>query len=280
MQQQMMPIRHHLHMPSLPASIDPIQHQHRLRLIDAWQISTGSRLLEIGCGQGDMSYALALAVGEAGFIEATDPADPSYGAPLTLGEASADLAASTVGSRLNIRIPFSILDKPGLLDGQRFDGAVLAHCSWYFADAPTLLRTLGRLKDFSERLYFAEWMLVPNKSEQLAHFLSVVIQGQVEAYRSSSTSNVRSPFSPAMLKSLIAQAGWTIDREDIVESDELQDSKWEVDNCLREVPAILDRLVMPERLKDLVRSELDALADLAAKGCFESLPVMALTCEC
>ena len=55
------------------------QTEHRLQLVSQWPIHTGSRILEIGCGQGDCTAVLASIVGSSGHVTAIDPADLSYG---------------------------------------------------------------------------------------------------------------------------------------------------------------------------------------------------------
>jgi predicted methyltransferase len=52
---------------------------HRLELLKHWNISTGSKVLELGCGQGDCTTVLANAVGEQGSVVAVDPAELDYG---------------------------------------------------------------------------------------------------------------------------------------------------------------------------------------------------------
>lgn len=64
-----------------PAHIS-IQHSqtlHRLALLRHWNIPTGSKVLELGCGQGDCTTVLASAVGGQGRVVAVDPADLDYG---------------------------------------------------------------------------------------------------------------------------------------------------------------------------------------------------------
>ena len=56
------------------------QTNHRLVLSQHWNLPTGSRVLELGCGQGDCTTALAHAVGEEGSVTAVDPAELDYGA--------------------------------------------------------------------------------------------------------------------------------------------------------------------------------------------------------
>ena len=55
------------------------QMEHRLELVSYWDIKPGSRVLEIGCGQGDCTIVLADQVGEKGHVDAVDPGAPDYG---------------------------------------------------------------------------------------------------------------------------------------------------------------------------------------------------------
>lgn len=52
---------------------------HRINLVKFWGITPGSRVLELGCGQGDCTTVLADAVGPDGHIDAVDPGAPDYG---------------------------------------------------------------------------------------------------------------------------------------------------------------------------------------------------------
>lgn len=52
---------------------------HRLQLLQHWDIQSGSKVLELGCGQGDCTTVLARAVGDQGSVVAVDPAELSYG---------------------------------------------------------------------------------------------------------------------------------------------------------------------------------------------------------
>jgi predicted methyltransferase len=53
--------------------------EHRQRLVQAWNIPLGSKILEIGCGQGDSTVVLADAVGPTGRVVAVDSCPPGWG---------------------------------------------------------------------------------------------------------------------------------------------------------------------------------------------------------
>jgi ubiquinone/menaquinone biosynthesis C-methylase UbiE len=67
-----------LHDPS-DFNIQLSQTSHRLHLLHQWSISSGAKVLELGCGQGDTTTVLAAVVGENGKVVAVDPADLQYG---------------------------------------------------------------------------------------------------------------------------------------------------------------------------------------------------------
>lgn len=59
------------------------QTKHRIQLLSHFPIHPGSRVLEIGCGQGDCTAVLAELVGDSGHVTAIDPADLTYGMAAT-----------------------------------------------------------------------------------------------------------------------------------------------------------------------------------------------------
>jgi protein-L-isoaspartate O-methyltransferase len=73
------------------------QTRFRIRLVENWGIPSGAKVLEVGCGQGDMTAVLAHTVGREGHVTATDIAEPQYGAPITLGQASEHLKTTALG---------------------------------------------------------------------------------------------------------------------------------------------------------------------------------------
>lgn len=69
--------------PHNPKYLDKVtvpQIEERIQLVKAWDIRPGEHVLELGCGQGDCTVVLAVAVGDAGSVTAVDPADLDYGA--------------------------------------------------------------------------------------------------------------------------------------------------------------------------------------------------------
>jgi predicted methyltransferase len=55
------------------------QIQARVDLFKTWGIPSGSKILEIGCGQGDCTLVMAYLVGEQGHVTGIDPAPLDYG---------------------------------------------------------------------------------------------------------------------------------------------------------------------------------------------------------
>ena len=95
--------------PGKARQIQLVQTEFRQQVCDAWDLKKGSRVLEIGCGQGDMTAVLADRVGPDGHVTAVDLADPSYGAPLTLQQATDRLKQTVLGERINFRFQFDLL---------------------------------------------------------------------------------------------------------------------------------------------------------------------------
>lgn len=53
--------------------------EQRINILQSANISPGSKILEIGCGQGDCTLLLADLVGDEGHVTGIDPASPDYG---------------------------------------------------------------------------------------------------------------------------------------------------------------------------------------------------------
>ncbi|MFD3513816.1 class I SAM-dependent methyltransferase [Streptomyces sp. NPDC058657] len=239
------------------------QTRHRAVLVSGWHIDPGATVLELGCGQGDMTAVLAEAVGPQGHVVAVDVADPSYGTPVTLGESAARLTAGPLGPRIDFRFGTDVLDPSVDFPERTFDHVVLAHCSWYFTSLGQLRDTLARVRPWARRLWFTEWDLTPASGDQLAHLLAVLIQGHIEAAGSRGPGNVRTPFSREGLLRLLPETGWTAEGSRPVDTEGLQDGDWEITACL-DLAGTEERLsALPEPVRQLVLSQTDVLRALA-----------------
>ncbi|MEV7360177.1 class I SAM-dependent methyltransferase [Kitasatospora sp. NPDC091276] len=253
------------------------QTRYRAALVSSWGIPAGASVLEVGCGQGDMTAVLAEAVGPQGRVVAVDIADPSYGAPVTLGQSAEHLKATPLGSRIDFRFGLDVLDEAVTFPDSGFDYAVLAHCSWYFASLDQLRETLARVRRWARNLCFAEWDLAPCSADQLPHLLAVLIQGQVMASGSRGEGNVRTPFSHASLLRVLAATGWDPVPGQSVDTTALQDGDWEVDACTALLDNVDRMAELPRTVLDLVLSQADVLRSLAKDHGNTPLPAYSLT---
>jgi SAM-dependent methyltransferase len=235
----------------------------RMKMVEGWRIPAGSTVLEIGCGQGDMTAVLARAVGENGRVVALDVADPAYGSPLTLGESADFLLASSLGKRVEMRFATDVLDSGTVFSADSFDHVVLSQSSWYFASAGQFADTLARVRPWARRLCFSEWDLRPTDSAQLPHLLAVLIQGQVEAGGAGGDGNVRTPTSREAALRTLARTGWEVREEHRVATTELQDADWEIDACLRMVGDARRMGRLAPAVREFVTSQADVLRALA-----------------
>ncbi|MFC8694613.1 class I SAM-dependent methyltransferase [Streptomyces parvus] len=253
------------------------QTRHRAALVASWDIAPGSTVLELGCGQGDMTAVLAEAVGSTGHVVAIDVAEPSYGAPVTLGESADRLSAGPLGSRIDFRFTTDVLDPSVAFPEHAFDHVVLAHCSWYFASLAQLRDTLARVRPWARRLWFTEWDLTPVSGDQLAHLLAVLIQGQVEAAGSHGRGNVRTAFSRETLLRLLPETGWSADGGGAFDTGDLRDGDWEIAAC-RDLTGEPERMAaLPEPVRQLVLSQADVLRAVAEPRGNRSLPAYTVT---
>ncbi|CAK5268752.1 unnamed protein product [Mycena citricolor] len=244
-----------------PTSSVP-QAQYRLDVVSKWPIHAGARVLELGCGQGDTTLALAESVGASGHVYALDPGPTDYGSPTTLGEAHDVITAGPLGSRITW-----IQDEPlaylSSHPDSQYDVVVLAHSLWYFASPSLIAETLRVLKKHARHICIAEWSLSYGKgSSGETHVLAVLAQAALECRKPTSTSNVRTVVSPARIKALAAQAGLTLASEHLVAPGQgVHDGRWETQHVLssgflKEV----EQFVLDEREKDMVIAFKDSVA--------------------
>ncbi|THH28898.1 hypothetical protein EUX98_g5285 [Antrodiella citrinella] len=215
------------------------QIEHRLFLIDKWQIKPGEKVLEIGCGQGDCTITLAAALGENGHVTAVDPAPLDYGAPYTLGQSQDHLKASTLGSR----ITFVKADPTEFIRETKedFTTAVLTHCIWYFASPSVLAEMLQALSTRVQRICIAEYNLTASDPRGVPHLISALTQATIESRDPTSTANIRTVLSPDAINELAIKAGLTLEsRLAFTPNEGMLDGGWEVDAALD--PGFLGRI--------------------------------------
>lgn len=251
----------------------------RMQLVEEWRIPQGARVLEIGCGQGDMTAVLANTVGNGGHVTAVDSAPPEYGAPVSLGESAQRLERTPLGQRIEFHFNYDLLDPSKSFSADQFDYVVMAHCSWYFESLEQLRQVLLRVRPWASRLCYSEWDLEPHTLDQVAHLLAVLIQGQVEAYKVASESNIRTPFSRARLKQLLSETGWSVSSEAVLDSTPLKDADWEIDHCLRSALTEAEALHCPVKLQEWLSSQMDILRQVVGKGKNRSLGSYAIVAQ-
>ncbi|KAI1169656.1 SAM-dependent methyltransferase [Nemania sp. FL0916] len=248
--------------PQIPgyAHLEVAQAEHRIRLVNFWDLAPGTRVLELGCGQGSATVVLAEAVGSTGHIDAVDPGAPDYGAPFTLAQAQQHISESAVGNRIawHRATPQEFLASTAA--DAVWDVAVLAHCIWYFASEHELEDILRALQGRVKQLFVAEYALHATERAAVPHVLAVLVRGSLESYKEESKENVRSPLSPAAIRNVAGKSGWACASEgSFVPEPDLLDGHWEVgtvigDGFLQEV----DSAVRNERVKTVITSARDA----------------------
>ncbi|WP_391119572.1 class I SAM-dependent methyltransferase [Psychrobacillus sp. L3] len=238
-------------------SIQSVQTEHRLKLVEFWDIKSGSKVLEIGCGQGDTTAVLAYIVGDEGVVHGIDIASPDYGSPVTVGDSIDFLKNSSIGSRIKVNFETDVLSAEMDFPDKSFDYIVLSHCSWYLKSPKELHDILKKIKKWGHLLCFAEWDTRVRTNEQLPHFLSVLIQAQYECFKESSLSNVRTLFTPKDIQNIVESAGWQVVAEKTIDSSQLQDGKWEIENTLASYKEELQSTNhLPHKFQALIQSEI------------------------
>lgn len=203
--------------------IQQIQLKHRLDIVNAFGIEEGMRVLEIGCGQGDTTVALADAVGKAGKVTGIDIASRDYGAPLTLGQATNRIKKSQLGERIDFHFE---TDLETFETKNLFDIAVLSHSSWYFKRPDDLFSYFQKLRGMTKRVCLAEWDLDYAHITQRSHFLAASILALHSTFINNE-GNIQNLFHRAQIQEMLEGAGFQIIKVGTVEATYLQDGHWE-----------------------------------------------------
>jgi ubiquinone/menaquinone biosynthesis C-methylase UbiE len=236
--------------------IQQIQLKHRLDLVEAFGIEKGMSVMEIGCGQGDTTAAIADAVGEEGKVIAIDIDSRDYGAPLTLGQATDRIKKSALGERITFHFE---KDFAAFESNEVFDVAVLSHSSWYFKSSEDLFSYFKKLRGMTNRICLAEWDIDFSHRSQRAHFFAASLHALYSNFVNND-GNIQNLFYKVQIKELLEKAGFQIENQDTIDATYLQDAKWEKSyvNSIRKEFAIV-----PEKVQILVNSyyELMNLSD-------------------
>jgi len=222
------------------------QMEQRIQLVKTWGIQPGEKIIEIGCGQGDCTVALATAVGDSGHVTAIDPASLDYGSPFTLGQAQAHLKASPVGSRITFvqAHPLDFLEDTT----EMYTTAVLAQCIWYFPSPATFSAILAALAPRVQRICLSEYALTATDPRAVPHLLAALTQASLECRKPTSESNIRTVLSPEALKAAASAVGLTLQKEKTtVPPEGMFDGRWEVSAVLAES--------FEQEVKDCVKDE-------------------------
>ncbi|KAI7265003.1 hypothetical protein KC345_g8613 [Hortaea werneckii] len=212
-----------------------------MALAQTWQMLPDSRILDIGCGQGESSLVLAELLGPGGHITGIDTASHDYGSPFTVGEAQSYIKKSIYGKR----IEFLQTDAARLLSireedagqpapVQHFDGAVLSHSLWYFEDFESMSSLFRVLSNASiRRVHVADYSYEASLPEQVPHVLASRAQALVHASRRPRPTrkdepNVRAAPHPAKVIEIASAEGFTLVKEDrMTPGPRLRDGRWE-----------------------------------------------------
>lgn len=213
------------------------QLHHRLNILNTWfgglssatTTLSGATILEIGCGQGDMTVPLAHFGGK---VFGVDPAPRDYGSPLTLGQAQSQISESPlVGRKIEWvrRDPIDYLrESPDMC----VDFVVLAHSIFYFPSENYLADLLRALRFFAAkrehektcRVLIAEWGMRASNPAAEAH----VLAAKAQATNPLADGNVRTVVVPHRIQEIATAAGWTMEAEGWMESPDVEDGEWEV----------------------------------------------------
>ena len=244
------------------------QIKQRFELVEFWGIDPGWRILEVGCGEGMTTVALAHAVGKEGGVVAVDLDGPGEWEDPTLGELVAAVEGSWLGDRIEFRLGADLLD-PSIDSVDEFDLAVFNQCSWYMPGVSVLKDLFRQVRPSSRRLGFHEWNPVPYAIDQIPHLLSALIQARLKAIDASDVlgnrGNVWTIISPADAKKAAVDTNWNVTAElELASSQEMEDGiNWEPAMAQKYASDFLRRpgALPTEAAEELLRTEIRLLGD-------------------
>ena len=185
------------------------QISQRLELVEFWKVCPDYRILEVGCGEGITTVALAAAVGEKGQVVAVDIDGPDQWEDPPLGELVDHVRNSALGDRIQFMLATDLLDPHVEFADAYFDLAVFNQCAWYFPDPDLLRQLFVRVHPWAQRLGYHEWDVNPDTMEQIPHMLSAMIQAHLESL-GFEVGNIKSLILPEESKAIAVESGWEI----------------------------------------------------------------------
>lgn len=245
--------------------IQDSQLRHRLDLLSCWfeDLATakaalaGSKIVEIGCGQGDTTIALAWAAGSEGKVYGIDPAPLDYGTPYTLAQAQGHLLKSPVGATIEWvqADPVDVLQSKAIPSSP--DYVILAHSMLYMQDEAYLSSVLRAIaQSGASKLLLAEWGMCTADERAKAHVYAVEAQAAQPLHQ----GNVQMCVEPYRVVQLAEEAGWKVDYESWLESPELDDGRWEVAATramLKSEDLIDEARLLGQKMEESIRSYSD-----------------------
>ena len=245
--------------PTDHPEIEAEQALHRLQLVNNWPIHPGTRVLEIGCGQGNCTAVLAYTIGTTGHVDAIDPAPGDYGQPFTLDQAQAHLSASEIGQQITWHRaePEQFISSSS---NTTWDVAVLAHCIWYFESTKVLRNILAALRGKVKSVCVAEYALSATEPDAVPHLLAAIARGSLEAYKHESEENIRSLLGPEAIEAAARREGWVVKNSRVlVPGAGLGDGGWETAAVIGEAfLGDIESLGISEAAKVVLRSTREA----------------------
>ncbi|KAK1774686.1 hypothetical protein QBC45DRAFT_337053 [Copromyces sp. CBS 386.78] len=207
------------HDPSLESLVFIPRFRQRLSILSQWSIPPGSRVLDIGCGQGDSSLALALELGPTCHVTGIDTAPPDYGTPMTISHSQEKILQSSLGNRLafhnevdaatffNLKLQGQGGGSAGADEGGarfNFDAATACHSLFYFPSHSSVASLFHELATTAgiKKVYVAEYdpsSFSPSSSSSFAmtwtpqtpHVLAAKAQALYYAYKAAEADVVK-----------------------------------------------------------------------------------------
>lgn len=237
-----------------------------LRLVDALALSSGDRVLDVGCGIGDPAIAIAQKVGPDGQVLAIDPAPEMV-------ETAAERAESL--GQTNIRFHNSTVE-----DFDAPPGSFDAACGrWSFIFCPDVVNVLRRVHGWLRpggRFAMSTW--TPQKGSPGFAAVNAALNRQVQLPPLDSTKPCMLQLSdPGQLEAALAAAGFrNIHVEPVPLATVVRDGReywemtYEMGSSLR---TVYDSLTPQQR--DAVAAEVIAAVEPFRRGAVLRIPALA-----